>query len=71
MVVTHTRQYQQNALEEEERLRQEQDRPVIITLDSVNSGVQVEGLRISRLRRAELRCLEGARWRTNVLRVPR
>ena len=43
MVMTHARQCQQDALEEEERLRQEQDRPVITTLDSVNSGVQVEG----------------------------
>ena len=42
MVVTQARQRQQDALEEE-HLRQEQDRPVITTLDSVNSGVQAEG----------------------------
>ena len=42
MVVTCAKQHQQDALEEE-RLRQEQDGPVITTLDSVNSGVQAEG----------------------------
>ena len=42
MVVTHARQHQQDVLEEE-LLRQEQDGPVITTLDSVNSGVQAEG----------------------------
>ena len=43
MVVTHARQCQQDALEEEECMRQEQDGPVISGLDPVNSGVQVKG----------------------------
>ena len=43
MVVTHARQHQPDALEEEERMRQEQDRPVISALNPVNSGAQAEG----------------------------
>ena len=43
MVVTHSRQCQQDTLKEEEHLRQEQDGPVITMLDSVDSGVQAEG----------------------------
>ena len=42
--MTHAKQCQQDSLEEEEEcLRQEEDRPVITTLDSVESGVQAEG----------------------------
>ena len=68
MVVTRARQRQQDALEEEECLRQEQDGPVINMLDSVDSGVQAEGLRIARPSRAKLRRLERTRWRSSALR---
>ena len=42
-MVTRARQRQQDALEDEEHLRQEQDGAVITMLDSVDSGVQAEG----------------------------
>ena len=42
-VVTYARQCQQDALEEEGNLRQEQDRPIITMLDSVDHGEQAEG----------------------------
>ena len=41
--MTRARQCQQDVLEEKERLRQEEDGPVITTLDSVDHGEQMEG----------------------------
>ena len=74
MMVTHARQHQQEALKEEEHLRQEQDGPVIIMFDSVDYGVQAEGTEDHETEEGQaevLRHLERTRSRSNVLRGPR
>ena len=43
IVVTCARQCQRDAFEEEECLRQKQDRPVVTTIDSVDHREQAEG----------------------------
>ena len=61
IVVAHAKQCQQDAFEEEERLRQEKDGPLISALDPVDSGVQAEGTEDFMTKEGQARCLEGAR----------